>query len=154
MSLSRFKSSCKKELQTFYQTEWKNNVNNSRKCYLYKGYKTELKMEEYLYRLPNNRRITVTKFRLCNHKLPIELGRHYNIDRKYRICTKCNLHDLGDEFHYVCICPKFNQIRKKLIPKKYFTKPSVLKFCELLCSKSKNMLLKLSKFAHTIMKDM
>ena len=95
---------CKLKLKEHYTEEWKNCLENSSKCYLYKGFKPELKLEEYLCKLPNDLRINLTKFRLCNHKLPIEIGRHKHIDRNYRICTLCDKHDLGDEYHYMLIC--------------------------------------------------
>ena len=34
-----------------------------------------------------------------NHKLPIELGRHRNLPRENRMCTKCDSSLGGDEFH-------------------------------------------------------
>ena len=120
---------------------------------MYKGFKPELKLEEYLCKLPNDLRIHLTNFRLCNHKLPIEIGRHKNIDRNYRICTLCDKHDLhvGDEYHYMFICKRFSEERSKFIPKRCFQKPSVAKFCELLATNSKNMLFKVAKFAKIIM---
>ena len=122
--------------------------------YLYRGFKTELKMEEYLYKLPDDLRICLSKYRMCNHKLPIEVGRHNNIDRKYRLCMKCDKKDLGDEYHYMFICDYYEVSRSKLIPKRSYIKhPSVFKFCELMSTKSGNTLMKIAKFARIIMKD-
>ena len=39
-----------------------------------------------------------TKFCMCNQKLPIEIGKHNNIEINWRVCTKC-FNDLGDEYH-------------------------------------------------------
>ena len=98
-------------------------MENSSKCYLYKGFKSELKLEEYLCKLPNDLRINFTKCRLCNHTLPIEIGRHKNIDRKYRICTLCDKHDLGDEYHYMFICKRFHNKRVNLYQSDVFRNP-------------------------------
>ena len=127
-ALGQFKKKCKLKIKEHYTEEWKNCLENSPKCYLYKGFKPELKLEEYLCKLPNDLRINLTKFRLCNHKLPIEIGRHKNIDRNYRICTLCDKHDLGDEYHYLFICKRFSEERSKFIPKRCFQKPSVANF--------------------------
>ena len=54
------------------------------KYYLYKGYKSELSLEKYLINLLDDLRICMYKFRMCNHKLPIELGRHNNIERNFK----------------------------------------------------------------------
>ena len=91
-ALGQFKKKCKLRIKEHYTEEWKNCLENSSKCYLYKGFKPELKLEEYLCKLPNDLRINLTKFRLCNHKLPIEIGRHKNIDRNYRICLLYVIH--------------------------------------------------------------
>ena len=58
---------------------------------------------------------------------------------------------LGDEYHYMFICNRFSEERSKFIPKRCFQKPSVVKFCELLATNSKNMLFKVAKFAKIIM---
>ena len=54
-------------------------------------------------------RISLTRLRCSNSKLPI-----YNTIYLYATqkCTLCNLDALGDEYHYVLICPYFKQIRE------------------------------------------
>ena len=151
--INHFKIICKQKIACYYKNEWKECLENSSKCYLYRGFKTELKMEEYLYKLPDDLRICLSKYRMCNHKLPIEVGRHNNIDRKYRLCTKCDKKDLGDEYHYMFMCDCYEASRRKLIPKRSYKHPSVFKFCELMTTKSGNTLMKIAKFARIIMKD-
>ncbi len=58
--------------------------------------------------------INVVKFRTSNHKLPIETGRWNGIERSERKCNLCNLKDIGDEFHYLLICPFLAESRKKI----------------------------------------
>jgi hypothetical protein len=53
------------------------------------------------------------KFRCGSHKLPIEMGRFFSIDRSERICDLCNKEELGDEFHYLFNCTFFKDERKK-----------------------------------------
>ena len=71
--------------------------------------------------------ICSSKYRMCNHKLAIEVGRHINIDRKYRMCKKFDKKDLGDEYHYTFICDDLEASRRKLIPKKCYERRSVFK---------------------------
>ena len=61
---------------------------------------------------------TFCRFRLNNHKLPIEYGRWNNIPRELRICNLCNTADLGDEFHYLLKCDYFSEKRKTYIDNK------------------------------------
>ena len=52
------------------------------------------------------------RFRLNNHKVPVEYGRWKNIPRELGICNLCNTADLGDEFHYLLKCNYFSEKRK------------------------------------------
>ena len=149
--LLEFKNLCKERLSLYYKKEWKNSINNCKKCSLYKFFKTDLTFEKYLIELNGDLRICLTKFRLCNHKLPIELGRHMNIIRNERICVFCNK-DLGDEYHYVFSCDKFINERHKFIPKVCIQKPSSDKFCQLMGSGNSNIIMKLAKFTKLILK--
>ena len=149
---SIFKSKCKSKIQEFYKVEWLRNVNESSKCYLYKGYKSELIMEKYLIYLPKELRIPMTKFRMCNHKLPIEIGRHnIKIERNLRICAKC-FNDLGDEYHCMFICEYFKREKDKFIPKSCSRKPRVLKFCNLMSTNSNKTSVKIAKISKIIIK--
>ena len=52
---------------------------------IYRLFKTKHIYEPYLNTLSLKNR-----FRLCNHRLPIETGRWFNIPREERICIMCN----------------------------------------------------------------
>ncbi len=47
--------------------------------------------------------------------MPIVTGRYKNLDQTKRICTLCDMTDMGDEFHYLMKCPAFNPQRDKYI---------------------------------------
>ena len=53
-------------------------------------------------------------FRCLNHRLPIERGRFWGIERDDRICDICNKNQLGDEYHYLFNCTFFNNEKKSL----------------------------------------
>ena len=55
----------------------------------------------------------MTKFRLSNHKLMIEKGRHRNLDKTMRICPFCT--SVEDEIHFLCKCETFRYIRTDLL---------------------------------------
>ena len=69
--------------------------------------------------LPKHKYIPILKFRLSNHRFAVERGRWNNskVPHSERKCNKCNLNDLGDEFHYLLICPHFKQKRIQLLPR-------------------------------------
>ena len=68
-------------------------------------------MQQYLLTLPFSQRKIVTRFRVSNHRLPIELLRYTGIDRKQRMCHKCYANVIGDEIHYLIFCPSFKNQR-------------------------------------------
>ena len=61
----------------------------------------------------DSQRHTITRWRLSNHKLQVELGRYAVpiIPREERICTRCNV--LEDEYHAIYVCPTFHLLRMK-----------------------------------------
>ena len=80
--------------------EWNNFFETSPKAIIYRLFKTKHIYEQYLNILSLKNRIVFTRFRLCNHRRPIETGRWLNIPRKERICIMCNQGCIVDEFHY------------------------------------------------------
>ena len=146
-----FKSDIKRIAKLQFEQEWQATVNNSDKCITYRIVKTEFQLENYLLNIPVNCRPIITKFRLRNHKLPIEKGIYNDTPRNERICLLCNSTEIGDEFHYLFKCSVMNDKRKMLLKRCYYNKPNILKFKELFCTTNKPTLLKLTKFAKYIM---
>ena len=153
LSYVNFKSLYKKKLYEMYHARWKSSIDSSSKCFLYKNFKTELVLEKYLTILNEPSKSKLSKFRCSNHNLPIEVGRHNDVARNDRRCNICTLNDLGDEYHYIAVCPNFVNQRKMYLPGSFVKKPSVLKFCDLLQSGNKVVLFKMAKFVGIICKQ-
>jgi hypothetical protein len=73
-------------------------------------------MEYYLSHPDRNVRLILTKFRLSEHKLLIEIGRNLKIPRDQRLCVICNV--LEDEFHFFIECKR--NINNRNILYQYF----------------------------------
>ncbi len=60
------------------------------------------------------------KFRISNHKLDIELGRHKSppIPAHQRICSKCNAGVVGDEIHFLLECGATEVLRNDYLGEK------------------------------------
>ena len=54
-------------------------------------------------------------------------GRYLDIPYAERICTSCQIYDIGDEFHYFFICENFATERARYIERYYYTPPSMYK---------------------------
>ncbi len=70
----------------------------------YRNIKTEFKMEKYLSCNSTYHVNLLCRFRVSNHKLPVEKGRYHGIVRYQRYCTLCNKNKLGDEYHLLLKC--------------------------------------------------
>ena len=132
-------------LESIYRKQWLESLNNSSKCILYRNFKKEFGKENYINQLPNMFVFALIKFRCSSHKLEIETGRKNGINREDRLCKCCSMNALGDEFHFVFECPKYNENRLKYIPQKYLSVHSMFSLCNLI-SGSKSVKLKLAKF--------
>ena len=71
----------------------------------------------------------------------------------YVYCVLCNTNNIEDEYHFVLICTKFNELRKRYIKRYYWLRPSVAKFCELMSNSGKGVLLNLAKYLVTANKE-
>ena len=145
-NLSNFHMVIKQRLENQYEQQWRNEINESSKCTLYRIFETEFKFENYLCFLPLYERKTFCKFRTCNHKLPIEVGRYTNTPRINRICIFCNNNTLCDEFHFALECSILSEVRNQFLPKYCHQRPNVLKFKNIMSSQNPNVIKKLVKY--------
>ena len=90
ISFACFKKLYKEKLSLVLKSKWKEAMEQSSKCSLYRNFKDELKFERYLVSVKFPLKSAMIRFRTSNHNLPIELGRYVNIDREERRCTLCN----------------------------------------------------------------
>ena len=102
----------RQRLIDMYIAEWCIDVNIKPSLILYKRLNTTFDRSCYLEQMniPTYRN-AVARLRLSSHQLLIETGRHRNIKREDRKCTLCNLNDIEDEFHFMLVCPFYQDLR-------------------------------------------
>ena len=144
------KQSLELKLQDMAYQNWHEEIHRNSLCSNYKLFKTEVGLENYLLVLNPVDRINLCRFRCGNHKLPAAEGRYLH-NGETKICTLCNSHDQGDEFHYLFVCPSLSNSRSSYIKKYYYTRPNTLKMNELLNIRNPKQLSKLAKFVTFIM---
>ena len=98
MDKSKCKSIIHKRIEDIAHQKWFIDLSNSSMCITYKLFKKQLHFEKHLLNSNFKDRISLTRLRCSNSKLPI-----YNTIYLYdaQKCTLCNLDVLGDEYHYV-----------------------------------------------------
>lgn len=141
----------KSKLIDNYKQEWLEAVFNSPKCLNYRIFKSEIVLEQYFNLLPYDLASALCHFRTLNHKLPVEHGRFWGVERDDRICELCSANRLGDEFHYLFECSYFVDQQKVYLPKDLLRCPNALSFEKLMNTKDLPALFKLSKFCKEIL---
>ena len=122
-SFNQIKHSLKKKIKSAIHDTYSKKVQSklssltdSSKIFLYSKIKSEFKIENYLTDMPNFKtRQLLTKFRVSDHNLEIEVGRYRNIPRNERLCVNCKRID--DEFHFFLHCDRNILLRKQLFDK-------------------------------------
>jgi hypothetical protein len=56
------------------------------------------------------------RFRMGVHGLPIDVGRWRGVPRSRRTCDKCDTGVVGDEHHFVLVCPALAAVRTQYAP--------------------------------------
>ena len=104
----------KRLVDIFHQETFAEINNPNSKLRTYSLMKTKIGYESYLSQITSvTNRISLTKFRLSNHSLMIEKGRHLGIHKNARFCKFCE-HEIEDEIHFLINCKTFAIIREKL----------------------------------------
>ena len=77
--------------------------------------KNNITFEKYLISVKNiSNRIALCKFRLSNHTLMIETGRHENIQQTNRRCPFCP-ENVENEVHFLIHCPIYTNLRLSML---------------------------------------
>ena len=143
----------KQTLIDLYITQWHNDMYHSDKMRGYRLYKSIFCHESYLAHIKVYKyRRALSCLRLSAHSLEIEIGR-YNPPRppNERHCKLCNSGDIEDEYHFLLVCSKHNALRRRLIPRQFWQRPSMHKFIDLMKSESYNN--GIAKFAYFALRN-
>jgi hypothetical protein len=92
------------------------------------------------------------RFRITNHRLPVEVGRWKTIIRENKFCHLCSRRELGDEYHYIFECTEFINERKLYFDFVHINRHNIIKYNNLMSSKFIYTLSKLCKFIRIVNK--
>ena len=99
----------------FYDTTFGEIRDARSKLRTYALFKSETGLEGYLVDVKNvSIRQKVSKFRLSNHRLAIEKGRHDGLQIEQRVCTFCP-DRIEDEAHFLFQCPTYQILRERYL---------------------------------------
>lgn len=142
-----FLSLIRQRLTDNFIQNWNSRINDSSRALCYKNL-SSFSFKPYLEIVTIKKfRIALSRLRTSAHRLEVESGRWARPVKKpidQRLCTFCGV--LEDEFHFVLQCPVYNTERHKHIDKRFYKRPNMLKFIELMTSDSKRIVENLACF--------
>ncbi len=107
-----------KETETITQEEyfhdWQQKVTQVKKLTYFHSIKSDYKLAPYLSIIKGyGQRKLLTKYRLSEHSLYVETGRHKQSwrARELRLCSHCTDGLIEDELHFLTECNKYKHIR-------------------------------------------
>ena len=132
----------------FIQT-WEGRLNNSSRALFYNAFRS-FELQPYLKTCNLMKfRQSLTRLRVSSHRLEVESGRWNKPNPKPLLERKCKLCDtLEDEYHFVIVCPMYNDIRHLYIKQFYTKRPSMYKFISLINCTSEKQIRNLAVFVH------
>ena len=139
------------KLKDSYIQEWYSKIDTSSGSNNYRLFKTKFETSSYINCMSKYFCRRFLSFRTRNHRFPVEVGRWYNTRINERKCHLCN-NDLGDEYHYLLICPEFESERKKYLKPYYYKRPNVVKYSEIMNTNNEKMLKQLCLFIDFLLK--
>jgi hypothetical protein len=94
----------------------------------------------------------LAKFRCSSHNLMIKKGRHFNIDKEYRVCIYCET-TIENKFHFMIECPLYAYLRSKYLPDFYFRYPNIQNFYDLMSSENEEIIRNVSMYIYYYLKE-
>ena len=142
-----FLEMCKQRISDIYKQDWFASLNDSSKARTYILFKESFSPSCYL-NLCNKYSIALTRFFTRNHYLNVETGSWHKpqkIPYHLRFCGNCS-NELEDEYHFVMMCPMYEDLRAVYIKPFYRNRPSMFKFINLCKTTNKKDLVNLAKY--------
>ena len=148
-----FKEKVKRSLKDQFIQSLYTTVDNESIYTNYRMFKREFSQDSFFKLIPQNYSVQLVKFRTTNNKAPVNSLRFTRTIRADRICNKCNYADIGDEYHYLFVCPFFHTLRQQYIPQHLYNRPNSIKYNTLMTTTDKKTLLNLTKFIRNLEKQ-
>ena len=141
-----------KQREDQYLQSWNLEVNQNRKCTIYRIFKEKHGFERYLLELEFAEKMALCNMRTGNHNLPISKQRYTNDEVDVK-CTLCDTDETCDEFHVLFVCKFFEEKRKLLLKKFFIKRPNTYKMNILFNSESPKEIKNLGKFCKVILSN-
>ena len=148
-----FLSLIRQRLTDNFIQNWNSRINESTRALCYKNI-SSFSFKAYLDTVTVRKfRVALSRLRTSSHLLEVETGRWARPVRKplnERLCTFCGV--LEDEYHFILECTVYNEERAKFMKKRFWKRPNMIKFIELLTTENKSIMQKLACYVEKAFK--
>ena len=132
-----------------FKQNWYSETCSKNKLRQYCNFKLLFQTEDYLLSNMHHRfKRAIARLRNSGLALEVEEGRMHGIDLEERTCKICNSLEIEDEFHFICVCPLYDNLRQKYLPRWSFSQPTLEKFYLLMSSSNTSDIFKLASFVY------
>ena len=148
-NINQFLSIFKARLKDCYQQEWHFELQSRSRFSFYNTFKSTLSLTPYLVSAKCvSTRSALTRMRLGVSPLrPHRLRYTVNIPTINMNCPFCP--DVREtEIHFLLICPKYQELRERYIPRKFWIRPSSFALAILLANENTTIVSNLSTFVY------
>ena len=131
-----------------YKQDWNSRLQDSSRARFYRSIKPLHSYSLYLnIVVPKQHRMALCRLIVSSHSLKCESGRWARpvVPAERRYCFKCP-NKIEDEYHFLVECSMYTDIRRELIPRYYWTCPSMFKVQQLFSITSPRVLKGLAKY--------
>ena len=131
---------------------WQEHVENSERFSMYRSFGLSHNMHQYIRQdMDRHLKCVMTKFRFGISNLTVHFYRYRSHTVRDLICPMCK-ESIENEVHFVLCCPFLLELRRKLIPPKFFSNPSAFRFTLLMSRKNDNIIKNLSIYLYNAFK--
>ena len=109
----------KKQLSCLEQNLFDLQKTQYNRLFLYSQLKSLITSHHWLSNESFHLKNLYSKFICSAHNLAIETGRRLHTPRHSRTCMLCDRNEVEDEFHFLLICPFYNELRVRYIPEQF-----------------------------------
>ena len=135
-------------LKDQYLQTWYAAISLNSKLSMYAEFKRAYIHEPYLNVVTIRKyRRALASFRTSSHRLQVERGRHLNIPRNERKCAVCQT-SIEDEYHFLMVCPLYNDIRQTYIPNDYINIVNIHNFNSLMQTIDEDLIRHIAMFLY------
>ncbi|MGH0192630.1 UNVERIFIED_CONTAM: hypothetical protein FKN15_020198 [Acipenser sinensis] len=116
-----------------YLKHWDTETKSQNKLDCYQALKRDYTLAEYRSTVRDTKqRQILTKYRLSDHSLAIEKGRHRQtwLPKEERLCGHCETGEVETEMHFLTHCEKYKNTRDIFFPKFCDLVPEFPKMCD------------------------